>query len=93
MEVKNLKKECRSSVGAVSIEYTVSCDSNANAREAFAHIYKDGRMVGSANASNVTKAFGFSFPNDNGLSLAEKKAVSDKIFEDLAEDFGNLQEY
>lgn len=93
MEVKNLKKECRSSVGAVSIEYTVSCDSNANAREAFAHIYKDGRIVGSANTSNVTKAFGVSFPNDNDLSLSEKKAVCDKIFEDLAEDFGNRQEH
>ena len=92
MEVENLKKECRSMVGDVSINYTVSCDSSANAREAFAHIYKDGRMVGSANASNVTNAFGISFPNGSGLSWAEKQGVCAKIFEDLADDFGLVSE-
>lgn len=87
MNIENLKKEGKSSVGDVVINYVINCDDQGKAKDAFAHIYKDGKLIGSANASNVTGAFGISFPNDNSLSWDVKKAVSDKIFSDLADGF------
>lgn len=90
MQIENTTKVGISKVKDVTIRYSVKTCKDGTPAEVLATISRDSGIIGSANA-RPNGTLGISINEGNGLDSKTRKAVVDKILDDVAEEFPEVE--